>query len=46
MLSQKELEKFSNKILEDYDRKNPSVIFKDKINKDDHILNKKIRFIN
>ena len=31
MLSQKELEKFSNKILEDYDRKNPSVIFKDKI---------------
>ena len=31
MLSQKELEKFSNKILEDYDSKNPSVIFKDKI---------------
>ena len=31
MLSQKELEKFANKILEDYDRKNPSLIFKDKI---------------
>ena len=31
MLSQKELEKIANKILEDYDSKNPSVIFKDKI---------------
>ena len=31
MLSQKELEKFANKILEDYDNKNPSAIFKDKI---------------
>ena len=31
MLSQKELEKFANKILEDYDSKNPSMIFKDKI---------------
>ena len=31
MLSQKELEKFANKILEDYDSKNPSVIFKNKI---------------
>ena len=31
MLSQKELEKFANKILEDYDNKNPSLIFKDKI---------------
>ena len=31
MLSQKELEKIANKILEDYDRKNPSVIFKNKI---------------
>ena len=31
MLSQKELEKLANKILEDYDSKNPSVIFKDKI---------------
>ena len=29
--SQKELDIFSNKILEDYDRKNPSTIFKDKI---------------
>jgi 2-keto-4-pentenoate hydratase len=31
MFTQKELEKFANKILEDYDSKNPSVIFKDKI---------------
>ena len=31
MLSQKELEKIANKILEDYDSKNPSVIFKNKI---------------
>ena len=31
MLSQKELEKIANKILKDYDRKNPSVIFKNKI---------------
>ena len=30
-LSQKELDLYSNKILEDYDSKNPSVIFKDKI---------------
>ena len=30
-LSQKELDLFSNKILEDYDSKNPSSIFKDKI---------------
>ena len=29
--SQKELDIFSNKILEDYDRKKPSTIFKDKI---------------
>ena len=31
MFTQKELEKFANKILEDYDSKNPSLIFKDKI---------------
>ncbi|MDA9629542.1 hypothetical protein N9S67_00945 [Candidatus Pelagibacter sp.] len=31
MLSKTELEKFANKILEDYDHKNPSAIFKDKI---------------
>ena len=31
MLSPKELEKFASKILEDYDSKNPSAIFKDKI---------------
>ena len=31
MFTQKELEKFANKILEDYDSKNPSAIFKDKI---------------
>ncbi|MDA9631326.1 hypothetical protein N9S64_01420 [Candidatus Pelagibacter sp.] len=31
MLSKTELEKFANKILEDYDSKNPSMIFKDKI---------------
>ena len=31
MFSQQELEKFANKILEDYDNKNPSAIFKDKI---------------
>jgi 2-keto-4-pentenoate hydratase len=30
-ISKKELDIFSNKILEDYDRKNPSMIFKDKI---------------
>ena len=30
-LSQKELDLLSNKILEDYDSKNPSIIFKDKI---------------
>ena len=30
-LSQKELDLFTNKILEDYDSKNPSSIFKDKI---------------
>ena len=30
-LSQKELDLFSNKILEDYDAKNPGTIFKDKI---------------
>ena len=30
-LSKKELDLFSNKILEDYDSKNPSIIFKDKI---------------
>ena len=30
-LSQKELDSYSNKILEDYDSKNPSAIFKDKI---------------
>ena len=30
-LSQKELDLFSNKILKDYDNKNPSAIFKDKI---------------
>ena len=30
-LSQKELDSYSNKILEDYDSKNPSVVFKDKI---------------
>ena len=31
-LSKKELYLLSNKILEDYDAKNPSTIFKDKIN--------------
>ena len=31
-LTQKELDQFSNKILEDYDSKNPSIIFKEKIN--------------
>tara|TARA_B100001057_G_scaffold114818_1_gene113251 strand:+ start:192 stop:974 length:783 start_codon:yes stop_codon:yes gene_type:complete len=30
-LSQKELDSYSNKILEDYDCKNPSAVFKDKI---------------
>ena len=30
-LSTKDLDLFSNKILEDYDSKNPSSIFKDKI---------------
>ena len=30
-LSKKDLDIFSNKILEDYDNKNPSSIFKDKI---------------
>ena len=30
-LSQKELDSYSNKILEDYDSKNPSAVFKDKI---------------
>ena len=30
-LSQKELDLFTNKILEDYDAKNPGIIFKDKI---------------
>ena len=30
-LSKKELDLYSNKILEDYDTKNPSLIFKDKI---------------
>ena len=30
-LSQKELDLLSNKILEDYDSKNPSITFKDKI---------------
>ena len=30
-LSQKELELFANKILEDYDAKNPGTIFKEKI---------------
>jgi 2-keto-4-pentenoate hydratase len=30
-LSQKELDSYSNKILEDYDSKNPSIIFKEKI---------------
>ena len=30
-LSQKELDLFSNKILEDYDAKNPGTIFKEKI---------------
>ena len=30
-LTQKELDLFSNKILADYDNKNPSAIFKDKI---------------
>ena len=30
-LTQKELALFSNKILDDYDSKNPSIIFKDKI---------------
>ena len=30
-LSKKDLDTFSNKILEDYDNKNPSSIFKDKI---------------
>ena len=29
--SKNELDIFSNKILEDYDSKNPSIIFKDKI---------------
>ena len=32
MLSQKKLEKLANKILEDYDSKKPSIIFKEKIN--------------
>ena len=31
-LSKKELELFSNKILEDYHFNNPSIIFKEKIN--------------
>ena len=30
-LSQKELDLFTNKILEDYDNKNPGIIFKEKI---------------
>ena len=30
-LSQKEIDTFSKKILEDYDAKNPGTIFKDKI---------------
>ena len=30
-LSQKELDLFTNKILEDYDAKNPGTIFKEKI---------------
>ena len=30
-LSSKELDQYSNKILEDYDTKNPSQIFKDKV---------------
>ncbi len=30
-LTQKELELFAQKVLEDYDAKNPSVIFNDKI---------------
>ena len=30
-ISQQELDLISNKILEDYDNKNPSIIFKDKI---------------
>jgi hypothetical protein len=30
-LSQKEIDLFSKKILEDYDAKNPGTIFKDKI---------------
>ena len=30
-LSQKEVDLYSKKILEDYDSKNPSAIFKDKI---------------
>ena len=40
-LSQKELDSYSNKILEDYDNKNPSTVFKDKIdltNKDALII--------
>ena len=31
-LSKKELDLFSNRILEDYDSKNPSIIFKEKRN--------------
>ena len=31
-LTQKELKIFAQKILEDYDKKNPGIIFKDKIN--------------
>ena len=39
--SKNELDIFSNKILENYDSKNPSIIFKDKIkitNEDDLII--------
>ena len=39
-LSTKDLDLFSNKILKDYDSKNPSSIFKDKIKKK---ANKKIK---
>ena len=31
-LTQNELKNFAQKILEDYDKKNPGTIFKDKIN--------------
>ena len=37
-LSNKEIDLFSQKILEDYDAKNPGTIFKDKININNGVL--------